>query len=372
MLKALAFDVSETLQTSSDQNDGHGQPMVDPDGYIIPDAYSVLMGGLETARLLNQAQEKGIKLYLVTNNGDDLDKEVINRTLNFLKNYGVIISPENYLGPRPEDRGSKVPRLEWIAEQIADVDAETGARIINKSALKFFDDSRNNVEEAEHAGFTAIRVRTAENLISGIQNALAEHEADLVIQQEMEKVRLDKQAEVEVEENTEYQQLDMDDRQSYDLLNVEFRQYLSANSQTERHLLTDEGDKHISTEAYWNSLDRYDQLGWVKKFEHQATDVDSPKTEFFDTWKKLDIITKSHISEILEDQVKNTGLSIREFWNVLDESDHKQILSLVNAKISSILSNREAGPSHLEHEEEISDHEEEKSENVGKKSCIAF
>lgn len=163
MIKVLAFDVSETLQTGSDSNDnGLGQPMV-MGNEVIPGAYSVMVGGLETAKLLKRAQEKGIAIVLVTNNGDDLDKGVIDRTLDFLKRYGVIVARENYMGPPPQDNnGSKVPRLKSILQRFD----------VTKEEMMFFDDSANNVLEAEEAGFQSIRVKTPENLQTGILDAI--------------------------------------------------------------------------------------------------------------------------------------------------------------------------------------------------------
>lgn len=171
MTKVLAFDVSETLQTGADHNDGgRGQFMVGPDGVIIPGAYSVLVGGQETADLLIQAQRKGLGIVLVTNNGDDLDREVISRTLAFLANYGITLNREAYLGPPSQGaNGSKVPRLE----------ATLNTYQIAKDELVFFDDSRANVEEAQANGFKAIRVKTAHDLQEGIRVVLAEPSLNL-------------------------------------------------------------------------------------------------------------------------------------------------------------------------------------------------
>lgn len=147
--RILAFDVSETLQTGSTKNDnGFGQPIIMADE-IIPNAYSVMVGGKETAILLKSLQDKGVTIVLVTNNGADLDKDVINRTLNFFQGYGITIKPEHYFGPdKGEGGGDKTLRLEQIMKTF-DVD---------KTEILFFDDSLKNVEDARSKGFDAIQV----------------------------------------------------------------------------------------------------------------------------------------------------------------------------------------------------------------------
>ena len=162
MIRVLAFDVSETLQTGAEHDDGGlGQPMMMGDD-IIPNAYSVLIGGTQTAALLKQAQANGISIVLVTNNGNDLDKGVISRTLEFLQTYGITITPENYMGPPKGQNGNKVPRLEDILKRFN----------IGKDELLFFDDSSNNIKEALSAGFQAIRVQTATDLQDGIREVI--------------------------------------------------------------------------------------------------------------------------------------------------------------------------------------------------------
>jgi hypothetical protein len=161
-VKILAFDVSETLQTGSELDDGFGQTMMDGKT-VIPNAFSVLVGGIETAKLLKEIQDLGIPIYLVTNNGDDLDKDVVDRTLSFLSNYGVIIPRENYLGPPKGTEGSKVPRLKQLVDQFK----------ISQGELLFFDDSRANIEEAQNQGFkNAIRVKTSKDLQDGLRSVL--------------------------------------------------------------------------------------------------------------------------------------------------------------------------------------------------------
>lgn len=167
-IKVLAFDVSETLQTSADHNDGGcGQPMMDGDDIIIPDAYSVMVGGRRTADLLKEAQAMGIRIILVTNNGENGDRgdnQVVLRTLDFFRRYGVHIPVEDYKGPLP-GIGTKIPRLQEILVQHG----------ITQDEMMFFDDSRAHVESAELEGFRAIRVRTADDLQSGITVALTQN-----------------------------------------------------------------------------------------------------------------------------------------------------------------------------------------------------
>lgn len=162
MVKVLAFDVSETLQTGSEHDDnGLGQPMR-IGSEVIPGAYSVMVGGQKTAELLQRAQREGIPIVLVTNYGADLDKEVIQRTLDFFQRYGVNIPPENYMGPQKGTDGSKVPRLEEISKRFN----------VNKEAIYFFDDSFHNVSDARAHGFKAIQVKSPEDLQNGITEVL--------------------------------------------------------------------------------------------------------------------------------------------------------------------------------------------------------
>jgi hypothetical protein len=165
MPKVLAFDVSETLEMVTNHDDaGRGQPTLDRDGDVIHGFYSVLVGGQTTATLLREAQENGMVIVLVTNNGDG---GVGKRTLAFLQNYGVTIPPENYLGPIGgtsirSTNLSMVPRLEAALIKYA----------IEKQDLVFFADSRAKVEEAQANGFTAIRVLGPNDLQSGITAAI--------------------------------------------------------------------------------------------------------------------------------------------------------------------------------------------------------
>lgn len=172
MVKVIAFDVSETLQTGAEHDDnGLGQPMVDEYNRVIPNAYSILMGGIKTAILLKSIQKKDIPIYLVTNNGADLDTKVIERTLAFFRNYGIILQPEHYLGPQKYAiSGSKLPRLEHIVTHLN----------LKKEDLLFFDDSRANVEEAQQAGFIAVRVKTATDLQEGLESMLNELESNMI------------------------------------------------------------------------------------------------------------------------------------------------------------------------------------------------
>ena len=168
-IEVLAFDVSETLQTGSETNDGGlGQPMLHGTE-VIPGAFSVLVGGKATANLLQEAQRAGIRIVLVTNNGDDLDKAVVSRTLAFLENYGIHLEPDAYMGPPPANSaaasatgGSKVPRLDDAVRRFG----------IDKSQLRFFDDSRANYEEAVAAGYDSVRVKSAQDLADGIRKAI--------------------------------------------------------------------------------------------------------------------------------------------------------------------------------------------------------
>ncbi|MGM9454804.1 hypothetical protein ACTAZI_15880 [Legionella bozemanae] len=292
MTKVLAFDVSETLQTGSEHNDnGLGQPMC-VGKEIIPGAYSVMVGGQKTAELLQRAQRKGIHIVLVTNNGADLDKEVIQRTLDFFKRYGVNIPPENYMGPEKGKDGSKVPRLEAIAIRFN----------VNKEEIYFFDDSFHNVSEARTHGFKAIQVKSPEDLHNGITEVLdapsamqkAEKnpsisgsnssfftnewdqlDADLKahISETTRKVRVKFFNHIPTSEywnmiGKEEKEVILQDylykkSRTYDSLDIEFRSYLSEETQNIRHKMSPKP----TTEAFWNGLDEKAKDQYFQKYE---------------------------------------------------------------------------------------------------------
>lgn len=243
MIKLLAFDVSETLQTGSKFDDnGLGQPMV-MGNEIIPGAYSVLVGGQETAKLLKGIQDKGVIVVLVTNNGADLDKEVIQRTLEFFKRYGVVIAPENYMGPPPKDKsGSKVPRLESILQRFN----------ITKEEILFFDDSSNNVSEARSAGFQAIQVKTPENLQNGILDVINA----LTLVKEIEKNPPVSVANAGFFSNTEWDQFDAD-----------FKAYVSVATRPVRN----EFYNHITTGEYWRLMTPQEHKLLIQDYSNNQT-----------------------------------------------------------------------------------------------------
>lgn len=219
MIKILAFDVSETLQTGSEQDDnGLGQPML-MGNEVIPGAFSVMVGGQRTAELLQEAQKKGITLVLVTNNGADLDREVISRTLDFLKGYGVIIEPENYMGPPRGTNGSKVPRLEEILRRFN----------ITKDEIVFFDDSSHNVTEARSQGFTSIQVKSPEDLQSGILEVIN----------------------AVVKPSISASNSGFFSHQDWEQLDFDVKAYVSEMTRS----LRVESFNHITTSEYWRGLD---------------------------------------------------------------------------------------------------------------------
>lgn len=165
MTYVLAFDVSETLQVARLENDGLGTlnevaPEFD-DGLVTQRSYSVLHGGVETARLIQKAQALGILITLVTNNGSGgaaqtAEDNARTRTLSFLTKYGITISPENYYSPAD---GNKVASLNEIMQK----------HNIEKSQILFFDDAGANIRAAQAAGFETVRVRDEETLQQGIR-----------------------------------------------------------------------------------------------------------------------------------------------------------------------------------------------------------
>ncbi|HHT0593283.1 TPA: hypothetical protein ACTXXA_002054 [Legionella anisa] len=292
MAIVLAFDVSETLQTGSEHDDnGLGQPMR-VGNEVIPGAYSVMVGGQRTAELLQPAQRKGIPIVLVTNNGADLDKEVIQRTLDFFKGYGVNIPPENYMGPEKDTDGSKVPRLESLSQRFNAA----------KEDIYFFDDSFHNVSEARAHGFRAIQVKSPKDLQNGITEVLDapsvaqgaernpsipgnnssfftnewdlfEPELKSYISETTRFVRVKFFNHVptseywsgmeEPEKEAILQDFLRKKSRKYETLDTEFRSSLSEETQGIRHKMSPKP----TTEAFWNGLDEQSKDRYLQKYE---------------------------------------------------------------------------------------------------------
>lgn len=289
MVKVLAFDVSETLQTGAEHNDGGlGQPMrVGND--IIPGAYSVMVGGRKTAELLKEAQAKGLVIVLVTNNGADLDKEVISRTLGFLKNYGIVIPEEQYMGPPKGSNGSKVPRLEEILIRFN----------VSKEEVLFFDDSLNNVEEARSQQFKAIRVKSPEDLQKGIMEAINTRS----LKQETKKAPSISPGNAGLFSNTEWAQFD-----------AEFKSYFSEMTRPVRV----EFFNHINTPDYWNTLEQGEKTAILQEYLHK-------KSRTYDT---LPDGFRAYLSEVTQSIRHNMSPkpTNEAFWNGLDELSKDQYL----------------------------------------------
>ncbi|QLZ68124.1 hypothetical protein FOLKNPGA_00902 [Legionella sp. PC1000] len=288
MTKILAFDVSETLQTGSEYDDhGLGQPMR-VGNEVIPGAYSVMVGGQQTAELLQRAQKKGIHIVLVTNNGADLDKEVIPHALDFFKRYGVNIPPENYMGPEKGTDGSKVPRLEAIALRFN----------VNKEEIYFFDDSFHNVSEARTHGFKAIQVKSPEDLQNGITEVLEAHSA---IQ------KAEKNPSIPGSNSSFF-------TNEWDQLDAEFKAYISETTRKVRV----EFFNHVPTNEYWSMLGKQEKEVILQNHLHK-------KSKIYDA---LDIEFRSYLSEETQGipHKMSPKPTTEAFWNGLDEKTKEQYL----------------------------------------------
>ncbi|KTD42259.1 HAD family hydrolase [Legionella parisiensis] len=299
MTKILAFDVSETLQTGSKHDDnGQGQPM-SVGNKVIPGAYSVMVGGQKTAELLQCAQKKGIPIFLVTNNSADLDKEVIQRTLDFFKLYGVNIPPENYMGPEKGTDGSKVPRLEAIALRFN----------VNKEEIYFFDDSFHNVSEARIHGFKAIQVKSPEDLQNGITEVL---EAPSAIQ------KAEKSPSIAGSNSSFF-------TNEWDELDVEFKNYISETTRKIRVRFFN----NVPTSEYWSMMGKQDKDVIFQDYLHK-------KSRTYDT---LDAEFRSFLSEETQSIRRNMApmRTTEAFWNQLDEKAKDQYFQKYEQAMSCTL-----------------------------------